>query len=131
MTPSVLRTTLPRRLIASLAVALLALSTGCTRISIQQGGDAVRVEHSFGFATITPPADGSAMVAEMHSLGYLASPIGTSVGYGHQQLAVMPASCHIILWVQDSRELQELQALIGQNPHICTAGAEQTAENHP
>lgn len=120
-----------RRSLALLAVctALLA-GPGCTQISIQQSGGAVRVERSFGFATIAPPADGSAMVAEMTSFGYLASPIGTSVGYGHQQLAVMPESCHIILWVQDSRELQELQTLIGQNPNICTAGADQT-ENHP
>ncbi len=100
-------------------LASLLLFGGCTNITILDENGTVSVHREFGFVTLNASPDTDAIVAEMTSLGYMASPIGVSVGYGSHSVALLPENCRVVLWVKNEQDLAEFKSLVDDIPSIC------------
>jgi len=79
----------------------------------------VSVQQGFGFVSIDANPSIDAVVAEITSLGYVSTPMGTSIGYSRHEIALLPESCKLILWVENKDNLTELRSLLGDNKSIC------------
>jgi len=79
----------------------------------------VSVQQGFGFVTIEANPSSDAVVAEITSLGYTSTPMGRSLGYSKQSVALLPDACKLVLWVDDPSDITELQSLLGNNNSVC------------
>ena len=93
---------------------------GCTNISILDEKGVVSIHREFGFTTLNAGPGTDAIIAKMTSLGYIASPIGVSVGYGDHSVALLPKTCRVVLWVENENDIEDFRSLIGDNISICT-----------
>lgn len=105
----------------ALGAALLALSCGaCTTVYIKGPADSISVERYFGFAAINVDPSKGAVVADLESLGFSASPVGYAVGFGHQSVVMADANCRLVLWIKDASQLEAINQKIGAAESVCT-----------
>lgn len=88
--------------------ALLFACSACTTIEIVDRNGAVKVERSFGVCSIGIAPDAGVVTAKVVSLGYVASPLGYSVGYSKQTVTSSDDSCRVIIWVDDTIDEEAL-----------------------
>lgn len=110
-----------RRTVGGPIVAVLALSLGaCTVIELRAGPDDVRIERSFGFASIDVHPQRDAVVARTWILGLGQSPFGFSAGYADHEIAALPPStCRVVLWVDDAAQVEAFRTLLADVHDVC------------
>ena len=100
-------------------IILIFSVSGCTILEItDQKGD-VKIERSFGIASIKLEGDTGLITAKVTGLGYLSTPLGYSVGYSDQMIAVTDGACRVVLWVDDKVDLKELEVQIQSVNSVC------------
>jgi len=88
-------------------------------VAITDREGVVSVQQGFGFVTIEANPSSDAVVAEITALGYTSTPMGRSLGYSKQSVALLPNACKLVLWVDDPSDITELQSLLGDNESVC------------
>jgi hypothetical protein len=104
-----------RSVLAGLALML----SGCTVIEIAESDGAVHIERRMGFASITLDPSGEAVVASMRSLGAASTPLGFTLGYAAQQLAVLGEDCRVVFWVKSEHQATALKGLASTLNDAC------------
>ncbi|WP_089725461.1 hypothetical protein [Candidatus Thiosymbion oneisti] len=112
-----------------IAVSLALILGGCTTIKITDRGGVVTIAREFGFASVQLHPETDALVAEISSLGYLATPIGQSFGYTKQFAAFLPENCKVILWVEDPEQVSAIKTLLGDIESVCPIYPTKQKEN--
>ncbi len=97
----------------------LVILGGCTKITILDKEKTVSIHRSFGSIKINASPTTDVIIGEVTSFGYMASPIGVSIGYGNHSFAFLPERCHVVVWIDDNRNLSEINELIKNTPTIC------------
>ena len=98
----------------SLIEALLTLR-GCTNITTLDENSVVTVGREFIFISLFTDPETDAIVAETTSFGYVASPVGISMGYGNHSEALLPETCRVVLWIKNKSELEEFELWMGND----------------
>lgn len=97
---------------------LLWLSS-CTTVSITNSDGAVRIERYFGVVSVELAPGTKAVVAEVSSIGYLASPMGDSVGFAHSTIAALSPECHLVIWLEQPEQIRWLNELLAGKKNLC------------
>jgi len=97
--------------------ALLCVS--CTSISITDKNGKIQVERSFGFASIGVGDDSEMITARIKSVGYVSSPIGHNFGYSSQVLSISGESCRIVVWINESVNVEMLEKELSTVDSVC------------
>jgi len=100
-------------------IFFIANLAACTTIKITDHNDAVRIERSFGFASIETAQDAGVVSTEVSSLGYLSSPIGHSIGFTKQVVTSSDDSCRVIIWLDDDVDSDELLEMLQSIDSVC------------
>lgn len=78
-----------------------------------------RVERGVGFVSIYLDADSEPTIGELRSLGFAHTPLGTSLGYTSQQIVALPNDCHVVFWVENEEQLQQIGELLAKVDNVC------------
>ena len=116
-------------LAATILLALMAASSGCTTVSISESDGHVRVERAFGFVTIVPEVETEPLVMKINALGFMSSPLGISMGYAAQSLAMLPSECRVVLWVDESIDIELLRTHLVGLQGVCALQSSEYGEN--
>lgn len=87
------------------------LLPACTVLKIEDKNGAIRIERSIGGVTINPSPISSFVVYDLQGLGYVSTPLGTSLGYTKQSIATGDSSCRLIVWVSDDLSSEDFEEL--------------------
>lgn len=99
---------------------LPASGIACTVIELRGGPDDVRIERSFGFATLDVHPQRDAVVARTRIVGVGRSPFGFSAGWSDHEIAALPQSdCRVVLWIEDPAQVETFRALIADVHDVC------------
>ncbi len=100
-------------------LTLIINAAGCTMIEITDQQGAVSVERSFGFAAVKAAPDAGVVTAKISSLGYVASPLGYSVGYSRQTVTSADNACRVIIWLEDNTDKALLAEKLQSIDSVC------------
>lgn len=100
------------------AALCVALATACTTIEVREGEGSVRVERRFGLLSVDIAPGAEPVVARVRSLGVSDMPFGVSAGWSAQDIA-LPGDCRIVLWVEDSAQVEALEELLADVDDVC------------
>lgn len=114
---------------AAALLALMAVSSGCTTVSISESDGHVRVERAFGFVTIVPEVETEPLVMEINALGFMSSPLGISVGFAMQSLAMLPPDCRVVLWVDESIDVEIFETNLAGLQGVCSVQSSEYGGN--
>ena len=106
------------------ALCMVVWLGACTRIVIQDPGDAVRVTDHFGFAAITFAEAEQPVLLDADGTGLIT--VSGQVVLGHHRInaAILPVEdCRIVVWLTSPEDAAALRQLIGDPGSICTIGA--------
>jgi hypothetical protein len=93
---------------------------GCTTVRIESSPDHVKIERHFGALYVSVVDAGQARVAQVRSLGITNTPLGFSAGYTNQTIVQTPPdNCHLVLWVGNDSQLDEVKHLVAATPKVC------------
>lgn len=93
-----------------LTLMLLALSA-CTTIKLTDSQGSIKIERSFGFASISPSNNSGAVTAQITSFGYILTPLGQNIGYSNHSILLSDSSCKVVVWLDDSLTEEEMAEL--------------------
>jgi hypothetical protein len=99
-------------------IVLLCLG-GCTVIRITGESGDVEVRNRFGIAEIHLDPKTKPILTEAHCLGYMSGLLGHSLGFTKWNIAAFDGDCRMILWVENSEQLEVLKELVGDLEHVC------------
>jgi hypothetical protein len=102
-----------------IVIFIIANLVACTTIKITDHNGAVRIERSFGFASIEAAPDAGVVSTEVSSLGYLSSPIGHSIGFSKQVVTSSDDACRVIIWLDDNVDSDELLETLQSIDSVC------------
>jgi hypothetical protein len=115
--------TLRRAQACAITLAFLAVSallTGCTVVTIHDSEGFTRVERAIGIAHITMAPTVSATVSKVRSFGFVSGPMGFQAGLSLQTIATASESCRVIVWVEAGEQLAErVWERIEQAKNVC------------
>lgn len=103
-------------------IILFTLLPACTVLKIEDKNGTLRIERSIGGVTINPSPSSSFVVYDIQGLGYVSTPLGSSLGYTKQSIATGDSSCRLIVWVsedlnsEDHEELRKIPSICIRNP---------------
>ena len=100
-------------------IAAITGSAGCTSIEIKQSDGSVQIERRFGFASIQVADDSKVVTAKVTSVGFFSSSAGHVIGYGNFSITNSDGSCRIIVWVDDSIDIQTLKKKLKPIDSVC------------
>ncbi|HEX6998422.1 MAG TPA: hypothetical protein VF322_09770 [Gammaproteobacteria bacterium] len=96
------------------------VSSACTTISIYADEDQVHIERNFGFATVSLAPGVEPLLVESRSFGLARGSAGITAGYVSERVAVLPASCQVVLWVDAATSLVRWRELLLDLDDICS-----------
>jgi hypothetical protein len=102
-------------LLASLAI------TCCASVHVHTKDGDVQVTHGIGFIRIEPASPTDAVVVTLNAVGFVSSPMGSSLGLTRQQLIMASADCRVILVIEDSAQFDAARQLMRDYPNLCIA----------
>lgn len=92
---------------------------GCTTISVVDQGGKVSVSRSFGAVKIELDPGEKTTLAEITGIGYLSGPLGTTFGFSKSSFAAFGENCKLILWVNDTKQVQQLKNMLINPNNLC------------
>lgn len=108
------------RLFSLLVLAVpAALASACTVIEVRDSEGTTTIERRFGFASINMEPGRHAVMARSTVLGVAGTPLGMDVGYSDQAVALLPARCHLVLWVEHPGQVEVLRRQLQDREDIC------------
>lgn len=87
--------------------AVCNLLVGCMTVRIDASGGQVRVIQHVGMLQIEVQPSEAALLGDLHGVGFVASPLGWTVGYTQQRWAAIGPQCRAILWVDGSSAVDD------------------------
>jgi len=106
--------------IRALTLGIVAAAcSACTVIEIQESQESVRIERRFGFSSIVVANDLGFVVGKVRSLGYIASPLGISVGASRQTVLLSDGDCRVTLWIEGDRTAPAVYEYLKNIPSVC------------
>ena len=103
----------------SMLVVLLGHTAACTTVTIIEKSGHVKVERALGFVSIKLSPGAEALLSELSVLGFVATPLGISIGYAHERLAVLSDSCKIVIWLNNKEQLNNFHRLFSESDELC------------
>ena len=98
----------------------LALCCGaCTTIEIRNDRGDIRVERSFGFASVNVSPDAGLITARISSLGYVSTPLGHSAGWSRQSITASDGGCRIIVWIDERQDREAISRELESVASVC------------
>lgn len=58
-------------------------------------------------------------MTSLTSFGIAATPLGTTIGFAKETLALLPETCKVAMWIDDERQLSRFESLVGPLKEIC------------
>ncbi len=113
-----------RAVVIAGTLGVAALLSACTTIVIHSGTEVVSVERRLGFATVTLSPGVRGVAASTTGLGFVAGPLGFTVGYAKDSLVALSPTCQLILWPSDAQEIEQLRKLVGTLENVCLVDKE-------
>ena len=99
---------------------LLAVTSGCTSITVTSGEGSVSVERRFGLATISVTPAEQPMLVETRAIGFVNAALGFGAGYVTERLALLPPECRLVIWADEGTNLEAWRALLADTPDVCS-----------
>ncbi len=106
-------------------VAIGSLLGACSVIQVVQKDGAVKVERSFGMVSIQVCPKNEGLVTSLTSFGIASTPLGITIGFARETLALLPETCKVAMWIDDERPLGRLEALVGPLKEVCIVNSPQ------
>ena len=100
-------------------ITTLCMMTGCTIIKINDSEGHTSINREFGLVSLHLSPESEALLAEIKAVGYVSSPIGYSFGYTSQNIAALPLSCRLIVWVKTKEQLRTTKELLADYDELC------------
>lgn len=79
----------------------------------------MKISRSFGVIKVDLNPNTNITLAEISGLGYLTSPLGTTVGFTKSNFAALGENCRLILWVKDDNQVLKLKNILGNLENLC------------
>ena len=95
----------------ALCLLLVGLSS-CTIIEVKSEGQEARIERTFGLTRLQLWPKSAPIVAKIKSFGFLDSPLGATLGYSEQVMAILPPSCRVVFWVESQEQFDRIKAVV-------------------
>ncbi len=100
-------------------VAIGSLFGACSIIQVVQRDGALNIERSFGMVSIQVCPKNDGLVTSLTSFGIAFTPLGKTIGFAKETLALLPGSCKVAMWINDERQLSRFESLVGPLKEIC------------
>jgi hypothetical protein len=105
-------------------LACAVAGVGCTIVEIRGSEGGVRIERHLGLAAIDLSPDHGPILAQLRSFGLASSSFGVQAGWASQSFSVLPASCHVVVWLKDAEALRELRDQLDAIHPVCVVAPE-------
>ena len=102
-----------------LIVLVSGLVCACTTVRIESGDGAARIDRAFGVVSLRLDPHEEPVIARVTTLGLGHSTFGTSFGYSHQEVAVLPRRCQVVFWIDDANRLEHVRSLLAGGDEVC------------
>lgn len=83
----------------------------CTVVKINSSEDVINVERGVGITNINTGENTSFIVYDVVGVGYVSTPMGYSLGYTKQTIALGSSECRVVVWVSKELTEQEIEKL--------------------
>ena len=101
-------------------ILLVGLSA-CSIVEVRAPGQAARVERYFGITQLELRPEAAPVVTTLRSFGFVASPLGATLGYADQVIVALPPDCGVVFWIENPEQAARIQALL-HGQALCPAG---------
>ena len=85
--------------------------SACTTIEISDSNGDIKIERSFGFASISPGQETSTITAKITNFGYASTPLGQNIGYSNHSILLSNPDCKVVVWLSDKLSQEEVMEL--------------------
>lgn len=87
-------------------------SAGCTTVRIVDATGGTSIRRSFGFVRIIANPRQSVVSAEVTSLGYASTPVGSAVGFTKESLILTDGKCRLVFVVRTPEQATQARELL-------------------
>ena len=101
-------------------VALCAVVSGCTQITVIGADGEVTTEIGFGIAKIETDPGRLPQIVRSTGFGIISRDGGVTIGYHSAEIAILPTDdCRIVVWLEEGQSPETLKQITEQNEDVC------------
>lgn len=92
---------------------------GCTVVHVHDVTGNTSIQRSLGTVSIQLPETVDGYMLSLNGIGAFTVDGSLSLGYVNLQMAAVHPSCHVLFWIENEEQAENIKTLLGDMPDVC------------